>query len=168
MCSHIALRLFVTLTTIRGWRSIDKDASAHWAKIDFTLYFESWSSSSSSGFSSSFSPILYSSNRFQEITKRSDSEDLSSVVSTTSAAAIVPSGKQSFSLNIKLKATPQVKTCFWECQKVFTFLHLHTLWLWFAAYFACVNCLGLSSCVFVKFENSKIRGLASFLIREPH
>jgi len=47
---------------------------------------------------------------------------------------------------------------------------VHTVCLSIAAYFACVNCLRLFLlCVFVKFENNKIRGLTSFImIREHH
>jgi len=64
VCSHIALHLFIALIPIRGWNgkfdvTVDKNTSAaHCAKIDSTLYFESWSSSSSFGFSSSFLSVL--------------------------------------------------------------------------------------------------------------
>ena len=44
--------------------------------------------------------------------KRLDSEEFSSVASFTSAAAIVPSGKLFFTLNIKLKTMHKVNTCF--------------------------------------------------------
>jgi len=77
-------------------------------------------------FQAHFHLSLCSSNRFQEIAERSDSEE-SSVASTTSAVAIVPSGKLSFTRNIKLKATHKVNTCFFENAKGVELSCIYTL-----------------------------------------
>jgi len=69
----------------------------------------------------------------------------------------------------KLTATHKVNKYVWKCQKGLNLLHVRIIWLWIAAYFAVIDCLGLSSCsAFGILEDNTIRRLASLVIKDYH